>query len=190
MKSDILFIHGAGDGAYEWTLPRITPIHELYDHYRFHFPRMPKPDAPSYQKWSKQLKEELMHIDDQAILVGHSLGGSVLLKYFSENDESIPDDKYKALFLVSTPFWGENGWDGNEFELRSDFAKHLGMFSNIYILHNEDDDVVPFSHHKIYLDKIPGAVAISFKSGEHLATENLASIVDVVRDLEKKQVGV
>lgn len=125
MKKDILMVHGAGGETYEWTIPFLGPLKNLKDKYSFHFPRMPDADQPSYEKWSKAIKHELSKLGDQPILIGHSLGGSVLLKYFSENPGT---KKYEALFLVATPFWGEPDWEYPEFALKDDFAIHLDQF--------------------------------------------------------------
>nr|WP_235788441.1 alpha/beta hydrolase [Salipaludibacillus sp. CUR1] len=45
---------------------------------------MPNPENPEYILWKKQLEKELDKLNGDVILVGHSLGGSVLLKYLSE----------------------------------------------------------------------------------------------------------
>jgi len=43
----------------------------------------------------------------QQILIGHSLGGSFLLKYVSE--EKIAKT-VAGIFLIATPYWGGAGW--------------------------------------------------------------------------------
>jgi len=44
----------------------------------------PGAETPRYAAWKSQLEESLALLNDKSILVGHSLGGSVLLKYLSE----------------------------------------------------------------------------------------------------------
>ena len=51
-------------------------------------------------------------IDEEVIFVGHSFGGSVLLKYLAEGTYR---KHVKGLFLVSVPNWAPNGWAYDEF---------------------------------------------------------------------------
>ncbi len=57
-------------------------------------PLMPDPWAPEYQAWKKEF--EKIGIDRDSIVIGHSCGGSFLLRYFSENKIII-----QKLILVS-----------------------------------------------------------------------------------------
>jgi hypothetical protein len=49
----------------------------------------------------------------QQILIGHSLGGSFLLKYVSE--EKI-GKTIAGIFLIATPYWGGAGWQYEGYE--------------------------------------------------------------------------
>lgn len=62
--------------------------HEAYN------PLMPNFWNPSYEEWKEKFEE--FNIDENTVLVGHSLGGGFLLKYLSENKISI-----KKLILVA-----------------------------------------------------------------------------------------
>jgi predicted alpha/beta hydrolase family esterase len=65
---------------------------------------MPDPQNPRYAGWKVALGQELSALEGRpSILVGHSLGGSVLLKYLSE--EGCPQGT-TGLFVAAAPFWG------------------------------------------------------------------------------------
>jgi predicted alpha/beta hydrolase family esterase len=67
--------------------------------------------------WIVQLEKELSTLDGELILIGHSLGGSVLLKYLSEEDchQSI-----SGLYMIATPYWDKYGdWQNNEYTLHT-----------------------------------------------------------------------
>ncbi|HKA89846.1 MAG TPA: alpha/beta hydrolase [Haliangiales bacterium] len=43
------------------------------------------PHPPSYAAWTAVLEDHLRRLGDGAMLVGHSLGGSVLLKHLTQS---------------------------------------------------------------------------------------------------------
>jgi uncharacterized protein len=45
---------------------------------------MPEEDSATYADWKVPIERELANRDDAVILVGHSVGSSVLIKYLSE----------------------------------------------------------------------------------------------------------
>ncbi len=86
MKKQILFIHSAGaQGPHEGSGRLVAHLQKgLGPEYQVLYPIMPDPENPAYEPWKAQLEKELTALEGEAILVGHSLGGSVLLKYLSE----------------------------------------------------------------------------------------------------------
>lgn len=84
-RKKILFIHSAGpQGRKEGSDFLLSHLkHSLKDYWLAH-PQMPDPDNPHYLSWKGCIEKELKALADDSILVGHSLGGSVLVKYLSE----------------------------------------------------------------------------------------------------------
>jgi predicted alpha/beta hydrolase family esterase len=99
MATQILFLHSAGaQGPNEGSSDLVAYLgRELGPKYRIASPIMPDPGHPSYKGWKTQLEKQLDMVDDEIILVGHSLGGSVLLKYFSE----IPTQSQSGVISLS-----------------------------------------------------------------------------------------
>ena len=153
MPQSVLVIHGAGEprrrgGKVYWE-PLLGP--SLGSDYEVRAPRMPRPNDPQYAAWSSYLAEELAKLE-QPVVVGHSFGASVLLKYLSEAD-SCPS--LAGLFLVATPFWGP---EFPEFALRSDFAARLHALSRLYFYQSRDDGEIPMDHLEKYRRALPQAV--------------------------------
>lgn len=153
MKRPILVIHGAGEprrrnGRVHWE-----PMLEgsLGPDYLVKAPRMPKPDQPHYRTWARRIAE-LIAGTKNPVLVGHSFGASVLLKYLAE---ASPLPSFTGLFLVATPFWGP---DFPEFALPADFATRLLDVSPIYLYHSRDDNEVSLEHLERYRYALPQAV--------------------------------
>src|SRR5262245_42328900 len=85
MARAVLVIHGAGEprrrkGKLYWE-PLLAS--GLGSGYRVRAPRMPRPDEPHYWAWARRI-DQLIAKTKSPILVGHSFGASVLLKYLSE----------------------------------------------------------------------------------------------------------
>ena len=101
----VLFIQGAGGMHQPEGSGRLAAYlaRELGTGYRVIAPEMPDAENPRYQPWRDRIERELDAIDEAVILVGHSFGGSVLLKYLAQGSYQKP---IRGLFLVSVPNWG------------------------------------------------------------------------------------
>jgi uncharacterized protein len=62
-------------------------------------PKLPNKDNAKYQEWKIVFERYLPKINPETILIGYSLGGVFLAKYFSENEI-----KAKYLHLVAPDF--------------------------------------------------------------------------------------
>jgi predicted alpha/beta hydrolase family esterase len=95
---------------------------------------------------------EFAKITESIILVGHSLGGSVLLKYLSEEHPAI---SISGLFLVATPHWKGNM---KEFELKQNFQTSIKSVTAIFLYHSKNDPEVPFEDLKFYKEALDSAI--------------------------------
>ena len=93
-------------------------------------------------------------MDGEAILVGHSVGAHVLLKYLSEEEVEKP---VAGLFLVAAPYAGTGGWELEEDALPEDFASKLPRVLTKFLYHGRDDEVAPFGHLALYEANLPRA---------------------------------
>ncbi len=123
MRRQVLFIHGGGEGAHEEDRKLAASLQDaLGAAYDVRCPKMPDEDRPVYEAWKERIAKELDAPEGEMILVGHSLGGSILLKYLSEEEVEKP---IAGLFLVATPYWGVEHWEVGEYALREDFASMI-----------------------------------------------------------------
>jgi uncharacterized protein len=181
MTQQILFIHGAGEGAYEADNKLATSLQSaLGTDYRVITPQMPSENAPEYARWKAQIAKELATLDGPVILVGHSLGGSVLIKYLSE--EQI-DKPIAGLFMVASPFWGAPDWEVDEYTLHDDFAAHLPNGLPLYIYHGQDDDIVSFDHLTLYAARLPQAKVQGFAGRGHQFNDDLSEVAADIKRL-------
>ena len=99
---------------------------------------MPHPTNPRYQVWADRIAE-LIGEEANPLLVGHSFGASVLLKYLAE---AAPRPSFAGLFMIATPFWGPDLPES----LLLDFESRFRDVSPLYFYHSRDDAEVPFEH--------------------------------------------
>ncbi|MGH3085803.1 MAG: RBBP9/YdeN family alpha/beta hydrolase [Rubrobacteraceae bacterium] len=179
MKEQILFVHGGGEGAHEEDKKMAASLHdELGVEYEVHAPKMPNEDSPEYEAWKDEIAKDVAAMDGEVILVGHSFGASILLKYLSEEEVEKP---LAGMFLIATPYWGTEDWEVAEYELREGFASKLPEETPIFFYHSRDDEWVPFSHLALYAQKLPRATIREFDGRGHQLAEDLS---EVARDIE------
>jgi uncharacterized protein len=183
MIKPVLFIHGAGEGAFEEDgLLAASLQNALGPAYNVHYPKMPEEDSATYADWKAQIERELAPLDGEVILAGHSVGGSVLVKYLSEEDLG---KSISALFLLATPYWGaDEFWKWDEARLPEDVAAKLTSVPRIFLYHSRDDDVVPFAHLALYAAKLPQATIRELDGRGHQFRNDLAEVAEDIRRAE------
>src|ERR1700754_4544912 len=105
MRKEIFFIHSAGpQGDHVGSTGLIRSLQlSLGNNYMLHHPSMPDPENPRYLEWKFKLQSTLPIGGNKIAIIGHSLGGSVVVKYLSEGLCQVP---IAGLFLVGAPYWG------------------------------------------------------------------------------------
>jgi uncharacterized protein len=177
----VLFIQGAGNMYEPEGSGRLAAslAGELGPNYRVIAPEMPHADSPDYQSWRDRIEQELAAIDEEVILVGHSFGGSVLLKYLAEGSYR---KHVHGLFLVSVPNWGPDGWAYAEFAVPDDVGSRLPA-TRIFLYHSRDDPEVPFAHLGFYQKHLPMATVRPIEGSEHSFVGGLPTLVDDIKSL-------
>lgn len=185
MKQQILFIQGGGSGAHNEDEKLVASLRKhLGATYEVRHPQMPKENDPDYQVWRPQIGKELAAVTGKVILAGHSVGGSFLLKYLSE--EKI-ETEVAGLFLIATPYWGGDGWRYEGYEavaLPEDFASRLPKKAPIFFYHGRDDEVVPFAHLALYGEKLPQATIRVLDGRGHQLRSDLSEIAADIKSLQ------
>ena len=182
IMKEVLFVHSAGpQGHHEGSdyLVRYL-IDALGPEYHVSNPVMPDPENPHYNDWRAKLRKELSSKGDEVILVGHSLGASVLLKYLSE--EKVHPG-IAGLFLIGAVYWGKEDWDVKEYVLKSNFTSKLPPIKKIFLYHSRDDEVVPVSHVRYYAGELPNATVREFAHRGHLFGKGLPELIEDIKGL-------
>ena len=97
MTTRVLFVQGAGEGTFEGSRPLVENLGQsLGDRFDVEYPALPNEGEPDPREWSRIIEEQ----SRDAIVVAHSVGGSIALKHFSDaGGESL-----LGLFTIAAPF--------------------------------------------------------------------------------------
>jgi pimeloyl-ACP methyl ester carboxylesterase len=171
----VLFIQGGSAGVHDdWDDKLVESLrHELGDGYEIRYPRMPDEDAPSYGPWSTAIRAEMAHLDDGAVVAGHSVGAAILINALSEQP---PEPRLAAIVLIAAPFVGEGGWPGDEFELPSDLGAKVPQGVRVLVFHGLQDETAPISHADRYADTIPQAEVRRLPGRDHQLNNDLSEV--------------
>jgi predicted alpha/beta hydrolase family esterase len=178
----VLFIQGSGAGAHdEWDNKLVASLaRELGAGYDIRYPRMPNEVDPSYPVWKTALEHEIASLDDAAILVGHSVGGTILINALAEH---APKRKLAGVFLVSAPFVGPGGWPSEDFKPSRDLGARLPQATPIYLYHGSEDDTAPYAHVDLYKQAIPRAHVRKLEGRDHQLNDDLSEVAADIRHI-------
>lgn len=182
MAKQVLFIHGGGGGAYAEDAKLASNLREkLGSNYHVHYPKMPHEEEPDYNVWKQVISDELAALEHRAILVGHSIGASVLIKLLTET--SLPRS-VRAVFLISAPFWYDHDfWRWDEVKLPEDASKLVPNGLHVYLYHGRADESVPFSHMEMYAKALPQAILRPLDGRNHQLNDDLSEVAKDIREL-------
>jgi len=171
----VLFVQGGGKGTYdEWDSKLVASLRqELGRDYDVRYPRMPGEDAPSYARWKTALQRELGTLRKGAVVVGHSVGATILVKLLAE--ESSPRG-LGAIFSLAAPFVGNGGWSFDELRLPADLGERLPKDVPIHLFHGLEDEIAPPSHLDLYARAIPQAHVHRLKGRDHQLNDDLSEV--------------
>jgi predicted alpha/beta hydrolase family esterase len=184
----LLFVQGGGAGAHdEWDDKLVESLRrELGPNFKIRYPRMPNEDNPGYVAWKAALEKEFASLDDDAILVGHSVGGTILINALAKSRSK---RKFGAIFLIAAPFVGEGGWPSEDMNPPPDLGARLPRDVPVYIYHGLDDATAPPSHAELYARAIPQASVRRLPHRDHQLNNDLSEIAAVLLAGGGKAVG-
>jgi len=202
MKHQIIVIHG-GDAfdTYEEYLAFLKSREIDFERYRIHrkdwkatldeklgnefeiiLPDMPNKMNAKYLEWKIWFEKFIPYFEPEAVLIGHSLGGTFLAKYLSENE--FPK-KIRAVFLVAAPF----DYDGEtkdylaDFSLSKDLSKLTKQGGKIFLYQSKDDPFVPFVDLEKYKHALAGAETIIFEDRGHFKQTEFPELISNIKKL-------
>jgi predicted alpha/beta hydrolase family esterase len=178
----VLFIQGGGEGTHDqWDNKLVDSLRrELGPGFNVYYPRMPNEDDPSCHAWKAALAQEIAGLRDGAIVVGHSIGGTILINALAE---APPKRKLAGIFLIAAPFVGPGGWPSDDVSTPTDLRARLSRDTPVYLYIGSEDDTVPPVHVELYAAAIPGATVRRLPRRDHQLNDDLAEVAADIRAL-------
>jgi predicted alpha/beta hydrolase family esterase len=185
MNRQVLFVQGGGKGAHDdWDDKLVESLkRELGSDYEIRYPRMPNEDDPSYAAWKRALERESARLDDEAILVAHSIGATILINALADRPSK---RRFGALFFIATPFVGEGGWSSNDVKPPRDLGAKLPQGIPIHFYHGLLDDTAPPQHADFYARAVPQARVHRLPGRDHQLNNDLSEVADAIKTLARQ----
>ena len=181
MPHQVLFVQGGGaEGTHdEWDSKLVEHLgQKLGPEFEIRYPQMPNEADPKYARWKTALRKEFGKLDDGTILVGHSIGGTILINTLVEEP---PDLKLGGIFLLAAPFVGEGGWPSEDIRPMSDLGETLPAQTPVFAYHGSADETVPFEHVDQYARAIPQAVVRRLTGRDHQLDNDMSEVAADIR---------
>lgn len=144
-------------------------------------PQMPSKYNAHYAEWSLWFEKVIPYLKNDFVLIGHSLGGTFVAKYLSENTLPI---SIKATFLVAAPS-GDNLPDYTlaSFALPPSLEGLKQQGGTIHLYQSSDDSVVPHTDVEHYRRELPDAIFHSFSDRGHFLQEEFPELIEEITQL-------
>ena len=137
-------------------------------------PRMPNSANAKYAEWKLWLEKHFKFLNDEVILVGHSLGASFLAKYLSQ--EKFPK-RIIGTFLVAGPYSVDEDRQLVEFVPPQSLQLLAEQGGKIFLYHSKDDDVVNFGELAKYEAALPEATYRLLDGRGHFIGDDFPELV-------------
>lgn len=197
-KSKIIFIHGGStfrdrDGYLDFLRNRKIRLgkrikwcddyldRELENISQLIKPRMPLREDAKYEDWKIHFERYVDLLEDNAILVGYSLGGIFLAKYLSEN--RLPK-KVLSVYLIAPPF--DDSLPDEDlvggFELKNDLSLIKENCEKINFMFSSDDACVPLSQSEKYKEKLKDVNFLVYDDKEgHFGAAEFPELIEMIK---------
>ena len=177
---NVLFIQGGGPGVHAgWDVYLVESLRrELGAGYSVRYPCMPEEGDPQVSAWRPAIERELAAVEPGAVVVGHSVGGTILLHVLTEA-ASIPT--LSAIVLLAAPYVGPGGWSSDEITSPPDLAERLPPDTPILLYCGDADDVVPIAHLDLYAAALPSAQVRRLAGRDHQFNNDLSDVAADIR---------
>jgi len=154
---------------------------ELGSEYEVITPTMPNKMNAQYAEWKIWFEKFIPHLEPEIMLLGHSLGGTFLAKYLSE--DCFPKT-IRATFLIAPAFDAVDAdYSMGDFIVPESFDLFAKQGGRIFLYGSTDDPVVPPADLGKFSAKLPEATVRRFTDRGHFNQESFPELVEDIRDL-------
>jgi predicted alpha/beta hydrolase family esterase len=139
-------------------------------------PQMPSKFNAKYDEWALYFSKVVPFLRPDAVLIGHSMGGIFLAKYFTENP---PAEPFAKLILVAAPYDDESRESLRDFKI-IDASALANAAKEIHLFFSTDDPSVPFVEKDKYLRDLPAAIVHAFNDKQHFNMPEFPELIEIL----------
>ncbi len=163
-KIKVFLIHGFEGSPNGGWRPYVMSELQKQDIYTCALP-MPNPEAPELDAWLTEIDRVVKRCpDDDVYLIGHSLGGTAILRYLEAKER----ENIRGIILVSTPCSPTANKTIDGFLSRPfDWAHLQALAIPCVVIHGDNDPLVPLADARHITDKLNAELHI-IPDGKHL----------------------
>lgn len=181
MTKRLIIVHGYGGSPEENWFPWLKSEAEKLG-LEVSVPAMPHTNAPRLDAWLSHLQAVVGTPDRDTYLVGHSLGGTIILRYL---ETLAPDRRIGGAILVSAfdteihfnelNNFTDDPWDNERIKQATD---------HLILINSDDDPHVPLSIAKDMRDRFAAPLIIMPGAGHISASAGYFELPEVLRELK------
>lgn len=183
----VVIVHGwMGTPTRDWLSWLKTELRD--DGISVKIPKMPNTNRPKIEEWNKYLAKVVGKPDENLFLIGHSIGGRLLLRYLEEIDAKIGGaiivaswlDKRVKPFKLKSNAKMMAPWLDTPIDWKS-IKRHANQFTAIY---SDNDAYVPMSAAQMIRRKLNAKVVVLHNKG-HIDQTTSPPILKEIRKMLK-----
>ncbi len=179
-KVKVIIIHGAYGTSKENWFPWLE-MKLKNDGVKVYIPKFPTPEGQTLDNWMKVFNKYLNILDENTILVGHSLGPAFILNVLERVNKVV-----KAAFLVA-PFVGSLG--NPKFDTftdkKFDWERIKSRCKKFYIYASDNDPYVPLEKSKYLAKKLDAVFRIVSGAGHFNEAAGYIKFELLLEDIEE-----
>lgn len=176
-----IFLHGAGvipNPAQPQDYPLLATLLDLCP--SLIVPVMPTAMDPTPEGWDAGMEAALRPLGGDAVIIGHSLGGSCALQWIANR---APGFRAHSFLGLAIPYWGAEGWDYPGFRPPAGYAAATNGLGRIILATALDDETVDPRHLDLYGAELPQARPIHLPDGGHgFSTPSVRPLLRAILD--------
>lgn len=145
-------------------------------------PQMPRDTIPDIDQWVDIVSDTIGELDHYTILVGHSLGTFVLMRYLERYSD---DQKALALILVAGFLNPKMDKAKDYFLPTPDVSKIKKHVEYIYHIYSDDDNMVALDRSLELADKL-GGEKLCIKGKKHFTYRDMSKfpeLLDIINNI-------
>ena len=188
---NVFLIHGYNGipKIYEWLDVELKELG-----YNVIMPEFSPREGVIYEKWKNIFDNYKESINNDSIVVAHSIGNEFIIKYFNENDLKIK--LYISLAGFSEYFEWDNKKDLNRackdfLVSKGELVKFKNMCNKKYSIYSDNDHVVPFDILEKYpknIEAIPILIKNIGHMGKKSGLEEIPIVLEIINEIESETI--